>query len=145
MDLVKRTWDELGYEVEATGYLVWVRTMPHPRKHGSIWLPPKAGSFHGELPHLRTVYATVLSAGPIGQARELKPGDIVGFKRLEFAWWAKMKPSQTDEYGGDEEFVGYIDSNYIAYVVEEADGIRVSKSTGQVVSNSAPVSASAAF
>ena len=125
MDLIERTWKELGYEIEATGYRVWVRTLPHPRKAGSIWLPPKAGSFHGELPHLRTVYAVVLSAGPKGPAAELRPGNIIGFKRLEFAWWAKLEPTETDEYGGDEEFVGYIDSNHIVYVVEEADGVNV--------------------
>jgi len=137
MDVVERTWKELGYRVEATGYRVWVRTMPHPRKHGSIWLPPKAASFHGELPHLRTVYAVVLSAGPKGPAAELKPGDIIGFKRLEFAWWAKLEPTQVDEYGGDEEFVGYIDSNHIVYVVEEADGVHVPTQAGEVTAAAA--------
>lgn len=132
MGIVERTWDELGYKVEATGYRVWVRTLPHPRKAGKIWLPLKAASFHGELPHLRTVYAVVLSAGPKGPAAELKPGDLIGFKRLEFAWWAKLKPTQTDEYGGDEEFVGYIDSNYIVYTVEEADGIHIPQSMDPV-------------
>jgi len=127
MDIVERTWNELGYSVEATGYRVWVRTLPHPRKIGSIWLPPKAASFHGELPHLRTIFAVVLSAGPRGVAQELRPGDIVAFKRLEFAWWAKLEPTQTDEYGGDEEYVGYIDANHIVYVVEEADGVRVAQ------------------
>lgn len=131
---VEKTWDELGYRIRATGYRVWVRTLPHPRKHGSIWLPPKAGSFYGELPHLRTVYAVVLSAGSRGPAKGLKPGDIVGFKRLEFAWWAKLQPTQTDEYGGDEEFVGYIDSNHVVYLVEEPDGIHISRQTESVAS-----------
>ena len=125
MGLIERTWEELGYRIEATGYKVWVRTRPHPRKIGNIWLPPKAGSFHGELPHLRTVYATVLSAGPRGVAADLKPGDIVAFKRLEFAWWAKLEPETPDEYGGDEEYVGYIEAPHIVYLVEEADGVRV--------------------
>lgn len=127
MDIVERTWDELGYRVRATGYRTWVRTLPHPRKIGSIWLPPKAASFYGELPHLRTIFAVVLSSGPVGVAKELKPGMIVAFKRLEFAWWAKLKPAQTDEYGADEEYVGYIDANHIVYVVEEADGVRVAR------------------
>jgi len=131
MDVIERTWKELGYSIEATGYRVWVRTLPHPRKIGSLWLPPKAASFHGELPHLRTVYAVVLSAGPRGPAAELRPGDIVGFKRLEFAWWKKLEPTQTDEYGGDEEFVGYIDSNHIVYVVEEGDGVRVARTANE--------------
>lgn len=132
MGIVERTWKELGYEIEATGWKVWVRTMPHPRKVGSIWLPPKAASFHGELPHLRTVFAIVLSAGPRGGARELRPGDIVAFKRLEFAWWKKLEPTSTDEYGSDEEFVGYIDGSHICYVVEEGDGVRVSRDVGEV-------------
>lgn len=132
MDVVERTWKELGYRVKATGYRVWVRTLPHPRKVGAIWLPPKAASFHGELPHLRTVFAVVLSAGPKGVAQELNPGDVVAFKRLEFAWWAKLEPAQRDEYGSDEEFVGYIDANHIVYVVEEADGIRVPREPEQL-------------
>lgn len=131
MGIVERTWEELGYRIQATGYKTWVRTLPHPRKTGSIWLPPKAASFHGELPHLRTVFAVVLSSGPVGVAKELKPGMIVAFKRLEFAWWAKLRPTQTDEFGGDEEFVGYIDSNHIVYIVEEADGIRVARDVEQ--------------
>lgn len=131
MGVVERTWKELGYEIEATGWKVWVRTRPHPRKIGSLWLPPKAGSFHGELPHLRTVFATVLSAGPLGAALELEPGDIVAFKRLEFAWWKKLAPTQTDEYGSDEEFVGYIDANHICYIVEETDGVRVARDVGE--------------
>jgi len=128
MDVVEQTWKELGYKVRATGYRAWVRTLPRPRKIGSIWLPPKMASFHGELPHLRTVYAIILSAGPKGVARELKPGDIVAFKRLEFAWWAKLEPTQTDEYGGDEEYVGYIDANHICYLLEDANGDQIPKS-----------------
>jgi len=127
MDLVERTWEELGYKIQATGWKVWVRTKPHPRKYGHIWLPPKAGSFHGDLPHLRTVYATVLSAGPKGVAATLKPGDVVAFKRLEFAWWVKLEPQETDRYGGDEEYVGYLDANHVVYFVEEGDGVRVAK------------------
>jgi len=127
MDIIERTWEELGYRIRATNYRVWVRTLPHPRKHGSIWLPPKAGSFYGELPHLRTVYGTVLSAGPRGVAAELKPGDIVAFKRLEFAWWAKLEASTKDEYGEDEEYLGYLDANHIVYKVEEPDGVRVAE------------------
>jgi len=132
MDIVERTWKELGFRVQATGWTAWVRTMPHPRKVGSIWLPPKAANFYGELPHLRTVYATVLSAGPRGVASELKPGMIVAFKRLEFAWWVKLEPSCRDEDGEyDEEFVGYIDTNHICYILEEADGVRVARDVGE--------------
>jgi len=125
-DLVERTWEEMGFRVRATGYKLWVRTRPHPRKYGQIWLPPKAASFYGGLlPHQQTVYATVLSAGPVGVAREFKPGDIVAFKRLHFAWIKKMEPTFKDKYGGSEEYVGTIDANDIVYFIEEADGVRV--------------------
>lgn len=127
MGMVERTWEELGYRIRATGWKVWVRTLPHGRKYGSIWLPPKAASFHGELPHLRTVYAMVLSAGPKGQAQELKPGDIIAFKRLEFAWFQKLTPTNVDEYGADEEILGYIDANHICYRIEGSDGVQVAR------------------
>ena len=131
MGIVEKTWEELGFRIRAVGWKVWVRTLPHPRKVGHIWLPPKAASFYGELPHLRTVYGVVLSAGSRGLARSLKPGDIVGFKRLEFAWWVKLEGTQSDEYGSDDEYVGYIDANHIPYLVEEADGVRVSRDIGK--------------
>lgn len=127
MDLVTRTWEELGFKVRATGWKVWVRTLPHPRKIGRIWLPPKAASFYGELPHLRTVYALVLTSGPLGWAKDLKPGDKVAFKRLNFSWIKKLEPTQVDEYGGDEEYVGTINAGDVVYVVEEADGVRIPK------------------
>jgi len=127
MDIVERTWAELGFRLKATGWKVWVRTLPHPRKIGSLWLPPKAASFYGELPHLRTVYAVVLSAGPRGVAQELKPGDVIAFKRLHFAWIRKLEPTNVDEYGADEEYLGYVDANDVVYVVEEADGVRVAR------------------
>jgi hypothetical protein len=120
-ELVQATWKELGYAIEATGWRVWVRTLPHVRRIGSIWLPPKAASFHGELPHTRTVRAIVLSAGPLGAAERLVAGDLVTFKRLEFGYWRKLKPRFEDEHGADEEFVGFIDSNHIVGVLEEDD------------------------
>jgi len=119
--LVADTWDELGYSIRATGWKVWVRTLPWPRKIGLIHLPVKQASFHGELPHLRTVRAVVLSAGPKGHAEELQAGDLITFKRLEFGYMFKLEPRKElgDAYGHDEEFVGFIDSNHIVGVVEE--------------------------
>jgi hypothetical protein len=94
-------------------------------------MPPKLQSFHGELPHLATVHATVLSAGPVGLAAEMSPGDTVAFQRLHFGWHAKLKPTNTDEYGGDDEYVGWIDSNQVLWFVEEEDRVRVAPSHGE--------------
>lgn len=132
MDLIERTWDELGFRVRATGWKVWVRTRPHPRKWASLWLPPKAASFYGDLPHLRTVYATVLTAGPRGMARTLKPGDVIAFQRLHFAWMNKLEPTTRDEYGADEEYVGYVNAEDVLYVVEEVDGVYVARDPREV-------------
>lgn len=123
MDLIERTWEEIECRIKATGYMVWVRTKPHKlRTKSGLWLPPKASKFHGELPHLRTVQATVLSAGPIGVATEFKPGDVVAFQRLHFGYIWKLAPKERDEYGGyEEEYVGWIDANQILWHVDEEE------------------------
>lgn len=121
LDLVERTWEELGYRVRATGWKTWVRTMPHPRKIGSIWLPPKLQSFHGELPHLVTVHAVVLSSGPLGLAADFKPGDRIAFKRLHFGYWQKLEAANKDEWGGDEQYVGWVDANQVLGFWEDED------------------------
>ena len=122
MDLIERTWEELGHGIRATGYTVWVRTKPHVRKTKSgLWLPPKAAKFHGILPHLVTTFATVLSAGPVGLAALLNPGDVVAFKRLHFGYIWKLEPTNRDKYGYDEEYVGFIDANDVLFIVEEEE------------------------
>jgi hypothetical protein len=121
MGLVEQTWKEMGFRIRARGYQVWVRTVPFERKVGAIWLPPKLQSFHGELPHLVTTRAVVLSAGPEGFARDVKPGDTVAFKRLHFATY--MPVGDPDH----QEKVGWIDSNEVMWVEEGAiDGVEVS-------------------
>jgi hypothetical protein len=112
-ELVKDTWEELGFEVEARGFQVWVRTLPFPRKIGSIWMPPKMQNFHGELPHLVTIRAVVLSSGPDGPAREFEPGEVVAFKRLHFATY--QAAGLKDEQGK----VGWVDSNQILWIERE--------------------------
>lgn len=119
--IVKETWDELGFKLRAPRYLVWVRTMPPARKIGRIWLPAKQASFYGELPHMVTVKALVLSAGSRGPAREMKPGDMIAFKRLHFARHSRLESSYADVWGGSEDYVGWIDSNDIVGFAEERD------------------------
>lgn len=122
MDIVERTWEEIGCKIKPVGYRMWVRTKPHVRKtEGGLWLPPKLQKFHGELPHLVTVHATVLCSGPKGVAKEFKPGDVVAFKRLHFGFQWKLEPSpeHQDVWGWDEEYVGFIDANEILWKVIE--------------------------
>jgi hypothetical protein len=130
MDLIERTWEQLseqlngGKRIRATGFNLWLRTFPHERKtSGGIWLPPKKQAFHGELPHLVTTHALVLSAGPVGVAKEFKPGDVVAFKRLHFAFMWKLDPDpdREDCWGHDEEYVGWIDANQVLWKVEEEE------------------------
>lgn len=113
--LIDATWDELGYKIRARGYWLWVRTMPHARKVGSLWLPTKLQGFYGELPHLQSTKAVVLSAGSAGVAKDIKPGDVVVFKRLHFALY---KPVGNPVL---QEKVGWIDANQILYCSEDED------------------------
>lgn len=112
LGLVQQTWDELGVKMRARGYWVWVRTEPHKEKIGSIWLPPKMAKFHGELPHLVNVMATVLTAGNVGAAAEFKTGDRIWFTRLYFGYHKKME---------DGTFVGWLDANQISGFAGEED------------------------
>lgn len=118
-DVAKETWDALGYEIEATGYRLWVRTDDHHRKSkGGIWLSPKYQGFHGTMPHMVTMYATVLAAGPLGVAAEFKPGDRVMFKRLHMGMWDKLGGSDPMAAIG-ECVVGFIDANEVLGFAEE--------------------------
>lgn len=119
LDLVEKTWDELGFKIKAPRYLVWVRTLPPPCKIGSIYIPVKQASFYGELPHLVTVRAVVLSSGPKGVAQSLNPGDIVAFKRVQFARYCRVSSSGSDINGPFEEYVGWVDANEIIGTLEE--------------------------
>lgn len=110
-DVVERTWDEVGYRVRAMHRNVFVRTDPPEQKVGLLWLPPKLQGFHGDLPHLRVVKATVLAAGP---KTELKPGDRICFQRLHFAWLKKL---------GGEVMFGWIDQVQVLGYALDGDAI----------------------
>lgn len=120
-ELVEKTWQELGYRIRSVGYKIWVRTLPHRRRSpGGLWLSPRQASFYGELPHLVTVEAVVLSTGPRGLATAVKPGDVIAFSRVHFARHVQLQPTEIDAYGTSEEFVGYVDANQIFGFVEES-------------------------
>lgn len=106
-DMVEKTWEELGFKLRALGYKTIVRTLPHLRKTpgGVLWLPPKLQGFHGELPHLVEVRAVVLSAGPLGLAKNMEVGSIIMFKRLHFGFWYRVGDLV------DQEYVGWVDAN----------------------------------
>ena len=110
--LVQRTFDELGFKIRSRGYWVWVRTETYKEKIGSIWLPPRLSSFHGELPHLINIGATVLSSGTTGAAKQFKAGDRIWFTRLYFGYQWKME---------DGTFVGWIDANQVSGFADEED------------------------
>jgi len=100
-DVVERTWAEVGCRVRPLRRMVFLRTLPLEQKIGSILLPPKLTSFHGELPHMKTIQAIVVAVGP---KATVKPGDHVCFTRLQFAWWKKLE---------DKCMFGWIDENDI--------------------------------
>lgn len=104
MELVERTWSELGYSIRPLRWMVFVRTDPFEGKIGSIHLPGRDNYFYGDLGNARIAIATVLSAGKAGLAGSLEPGDHVCFQRLYFAWYKRME---------DGTFVGWIDANQI--------------------------------
>jgi hypothetical protein len=88
--------------------MVFARTLPLEQKIGSIYLPPKLTSFHGELPHQRTIRAIVLSAG---SKSKLLPGDKIAFTRLYFAWWKKLEDGCMVGWIDESQILGYVDSD----------------------------------
>lgn len=101
MDVVEKTWAEVGCKIRPLRNTVFLRTLPLETKIGSILLPPKLTQFHGELPHQKTIRAIVVAVGPKTQ---VKTGDQVCFTRMQFAWWKKLD---------DGCMLGWIDENQI--------------------------------
>lgn len=115
-ELVQETWEELGFRVRARGYYIWVRTLPFPRKIGSIWMPPKLQQFYGELPHLVTIRALVLSAGNAGLAEGIHAGETIFFKRLHFAEYRRVGERE------EQQRVGWVNANDVMYKEEISYG-----------------------
>jgi hypothetical protein len=103
-------WQKLGIHVQAMGSRVFVVTDLPATKVGSLYLPVKATTFYGGLPHLVLVRATVLSVGPLVQG--VAVGDRVTFPRTYFARW---KPIETDV------MLGWVDVSQVAGRFTEDD------------------------
>jgi len=114
MDIIEQTWKDMGFKLRGFGYQTWVRCDRHHRKapSGLLWLPPKAQGFLGVLPHMVTIEATVIASGPVGVAKQFKPGDRVMFKRLHFGTWCKLAQTDRESQFG-ETHIGFIDANQI--------------------------------
>jgi hypothetical protein len=86
--------------------MVFVRTLPLEEKVGSLYLPTKMTKFHGELPHMKTIRAVVLSVGPKGT---VKPGEQVCFTRMQFAWWKKLEDGCMIGWIDEAQLSGYFE------------------------------------
>jgi hypothetical protein len=106
-ELIERTWAEVGCRLRPLKRTVMVRTLPIPQKVGSLWLPAKAASFYGGMPHQILIRAIVLSAGP---QSHVAPGEKVCFQRLWFSRWKGLS---------DGCYVGYLDAVKLAGIVED--------------------------
>lgn len=107
MEVVEKTWAEVGCKVRPIRRWVMVRTLPVEQKIGSLYVTPKESSFYGVLPHMRNVRAIVLSAG---DKAFVKPGEEVVFSRLHFALWKNLE---------DGCKVGWIDENQLLGYAED--------------------------
>lgn len=106
LDVVEKTWAEVGFKVKPLSRKVFLKTLPLEKQIGSILLPPKLTTFHGELPHLKTIYAIVMSAGPDAS---VKPGEQVCFTRLKFAWLRKLEDGCMFGWIDENDITGYVD------------------------------------
>ena len=113
--LVEDTWEKLGHKIRGHHKWVWVRTLPFNTMtpSGLLHLPPKLATFHGEVQaHKVIVRAVVVASGTCGVAEEFKPGDMVEFQRLQFAYHRKL-----DRF--TQEYVGWVDANHILFTVHD--------------------------
>lgn len=113
IDMVQKTWDELGFKVRPVRRNVVVRTHPLTQKtqSGLLWLPPKQTGFYGQLPHVHMVRATVLAVGPLAaQYYNVKVGEEIAFQRLHFGKFYDLNA---------EEKVGWIDASQVAGYPED--------------------------
>jgi hypothetical protein len=110
----EEVWARLGHRVQATAGRVFVVTDLPAKKVGSLFLPMKATTFYGELPHLVMVRATVLSAGP--KVQGLNPGDRVTFPRTYFIRWRELEP---------DVMLGWVDRSQISgfFNTEDEDAL----------------------
>lgn len=107
MELIDKTWEELGRKLECVGSRVLVRTEAMPEKIGSIYLPPKQSTYYGQLKgNDVTTTGTILNVGP-ECTENLQLGDKILFKRLVFAYYEKMK---------DNTFVGWVNEKDVDMV-----------------------------
>jgi co-chaperonin GroES (HSP10) len=109
-DVVRATWDELGYQIRPLFAKVFVRTELPPLKteSGLLWLPPKEAHFFSGLGHQRLVMATVLSVGP--GVKSVKVGERVCFQRLHFGHIKQLD---------DKTFFGWLECEQIAGYPED--------------------------
>lgn len=110
LELVEKTWAEVGHFIRPLRRMVFVKTELRPQKSGQVWLPPStATNYAGIAAHQVLMEATVLSVGP---KCRLQPGEKICFARLFFAWLYKLE---------DGTLVGWIDEENVSGYVEEPE------------------------
>lgn len=118
LKLVAKTWAEIGKTVRPLRRMVFVRSEVFNNKtaSGLLYLPGKVHGFYGGLPHMRTVYGTILAVGP---ETSVKVGERVAFTRLFFAVWLPLM-----EEGA---FVGWINENDLIGYAELESPVEVAR------------------
>lgn len=107
---VDKVWQKLGFRIQATKGRLFVVTDLPAKKVGSLYLPMKATTFYGDLPHLVMVRATVLSAGT--KAHGLNVGDRVTFPRTYFIRWRELEP---------DVMLGWVEKSQVSGLFTTAD------------------------
>jgi co-chaperonin GroES (HSP10) len=101
-------FDELGIkDIHPLKRTVILRMLPPEQKsHGGIWLPPTQVNAYDGPAHLRLFRGQVLAVGP---ECEIKIGDVVIFRRLEFAWWKMLDDGTRVGWIDETQVLGYVE------------------------------------
>lgn len=101
-------FSELGIkDIRPLRRTVILRMLPPEQKsHGGVWLPPVQVDPYGGPAHLRLLHGQVLAVGP---ECESKIGDVVIFRRLEFAWWKMLDDGTRVGWIDESQVLGYFE------------------------------------
>jgi hypothetical protein len=119
LKLVADTWAEIGRKARPLRRMVFVRSEVFNNKtaSGLLYLPGKIHGFYGGLPHMRTLYGTILAAGPDAT---VMVGERVAFTRLYFAIWLPlMEEGAFVGWINENDMIGYADLDPLPEVANE--------------------------
>ena len=108
MELIQKTWDELGHSIKPLRRNLFIRTDKIPDKSpGGVFYPLSKTEFYEGPLHLRLQTGVILASGL--ETEPLKPGDRIAFQRKYYV---------RHKFLDDGTTVGWLRLNEVAGTVD---------------------------